>query len=308
MICGTYVVELNIRPRWRKYPDSTTKGSNLKVINWLLHPAVQAGVLPFVVTLIIAITLFRRFPAIGGVAPMLAFFLAVIMTYGLADVSLLWLRKIVAVSLIVFFLGVLLDRMEMNPHLLRSILFGSGVVAAAWVFASELMDMMERDPSNTVLVAIMVTFYPAWMTWGLGEIRYRSAVVYTAITLLGVGTGIAAVFAKAEFAAELALAIGFASGAGVYLTVMARWSFPSGLTMTMPAGITLGLLGAAAFFYAKLSPISMVAFSLIPLVLMIQPQDAMATMRGYLMWTAMLLCIAAVAVFLAYVGVIRGYI
>ena len=239
---------------------------------------------------------------------MLAFFLAVIMSYGLSDESLLWTRKIVAVSIIVFFLGVLLDRIEMHPNLLRSILFGSGMAAAAWIFTPELTAAMEQDPSNTLLMAIMVTFYPAWMTWGLGEIRFRPAAVYTAITLLGVGTGIAAVFAEAELAGELTLALGFASAAGMYLTVIAGWSYPAGLTMTMPAGMTLGLLGAAALFYAKLSPISMVAFSLIPFVLMIQPQESMVTIRGYLLWTALLLCIAVVAVFLAYVGVIRGYI
>lgn len=228
-------------------------------------------------------------------------------TYGLADVPLIWVRKVVAVGIIVFFLGLLLDRMEMRPNLLRSVLFGSGMVAAAWVFVPELKVMMDRNPSNTLLVAIMVTFYPAWLTWGLGEIRIRPIAVYTAITLLGVGTGIAAVFADAELAAELALALGIASGAGVYLTVVARWNLPSGLTITMPAGIILGLLGATAFFSARLSPISMVALSLIPFVLMVQPQEAMTTLRSYWLWTAMLLIITLVAVFLAYVGGMRGY-
>ena len=278
------------------------------MINWLLHPAVQAGVLPFVLALLIGILLLRRFPSFSSIAPMLAFFLAIVMTYGLGDESLLWVRKIVAISVIVFFLGMLLDKLEMHPNLVRSILLGSGLAAAAWIFAADLMTAMERNPSNTLLIAIMVSFYPAWMTWGLGEIRFRPAGAYTAITLIGVGTGITAVFARAEIAGELALALGFASAAALYLTVITRWNFPAGLTITMPAGITLGLLGAAAFFYAQLSPTSMVAFSLIPFVLMIQPQEAMVTMRGYLAWTALLLCIATVAVFLAYVGVMRGYL
>ena len=73
------------------------------MINWLLHPAVQAGVLPFILALVVGILLLRKFPSFSSIAPMLAFFLAIAMTYGLSDESLLWVRKIVAISVIVFF-------------------------------------------------------------------------------------------------------------------------------------------------------------------------------------------------------------
>ncbi|MEN8128991.1 MAG: hypothetical protein ABFS45_02085 [Pseudomonadota bacterium] len=275
------------------------------MIDWFLHPAVQAGVVPFLTSLVIAIALMRAAPSYSDIAPVIAFLIAHIIIYGVGDEALPWALKIIVISMLAAVLGLFLDRLEMHPNYLRSILWFIGMAGALWVFGPELKKM---DPSNALLMGIMLTFYPAWMTWGLSEIRFRPVQVYIGLTLLGLGTGIVAVLGGSELAGQLAFAIGFASGAGLYLSVIAKWDFPTGLAITLPAGIALGLLGVAALTYAMLSPISLVALALIPLVLLILSEDALDNMGGLLLWGGVLLSVVGVAVFLAYVGVIGGYI
>jgi hypothetical protein len=138
--------------------------------------------------------------------------------------------------------------------------------------------------------------------------RFRPIQVYSALTLLGLGTGVGAVFGKSLIVGQLALAMGFASGAVVYLIVIAKWNYPASFKITLPLGITIGLLGACALTFASFSPVSLVVLALIPLVFMVLSEDAMESAEGFLLWGGLALCITAVAVFLAYVGVIRGYI
>ncbi|MCP4407654.1 MAG: hypothetical protein GY807_07810 [Gammaproteobacteria bacterium] len=275
------------------------------MIDFFLHPAVQAGVFPFLASLVIAIALMRAVPSHSDIAPVIAFLIAHIIIYGVGDAASPWALKIIITCMLAAVLGLLLDRVEMHPNYLRSILWFIGMAGALWVFGPELKKM---DTSNIVLMGIMLTFYPAWMTWGLSEIRFRPVQVTIGLTLLGLGTGIAAVLGGAELAGQLAFAIGFAFGAALYLSVIAKWRFPSGLATTLPAGIAIGLLGVAALTYAMLSPISLVALAIIPLVLLILPEDALDNRGGLLLWGGLLLCVVGVGVFLAYVGGIGGYI
>ena len=83
-------------------------------------------------------------------------------------------------------MGLILDRVQIPVNQLRSILWGTGMIAALWVFLPALLDL---PVTEAILMGIMVTFYPAWVMWGLSEIQFRALGAYLAITSLGVGTG-----------------------------------------------------------------------------------------------------------------------
>lgn len=256
-------------------------------------------------TLALATLLMRVIPDFSDMAPVFAFLMALIIIYGAGDISLAWIQKIIVVCALAILLGALLDRVQMHPIYLGAILWLMGMAGGAWVLLPEFKDMNSRA---AILAGIMLTFYPAWMTWGMSELRFRPIQFYSAITLLGLGTGVGAVFGGSLLVGQLALAMGLASGAGVYLIVIAKWDYPASLKITLPLGLTLGLLGACALTYASFSPVSLVVLALIPLVLLVLSEDAMDSVGGFLLWGGIVLCIVAVAVFLAYVGVIRGYI
>jgi hypothetical protein len=256
-------------------------------------------------TLSLAMLLMRVKPGFSDLAPVIASFMALIIIYGAGDLPLAWIQKIIVIYLLAILLGALLDRVQMHPIYLGVILWLMGMTGGAWVLLPEFKEM---NSGAEMLTGIMLTCYPAWVTWGVSDLRFRPIQVYSALTLLGLGTGIGAVFGKSLLVGQLALAMGLASGAGVYLIVIAKWDYPASLKITLPSGITLGLLGACATTYASFSPISLVVLALIPLILLVLSEDAMDSAGGFLLWGGIGLCIIAVAVFLAYVGVIRGYI
>jgi hypothetical protein len=271
----------------------------------LIHPAIQAGIIPFLLTLALALLLTRVTPGFSDIAPVIAFLFALIVIYGAGNESLAWIQKTIVVCILAILLGALLERVQMHPIYLGAILWLMGMAGGAWVLLPQFKEM---NSSAAMLTGIMLTFYPAWLTWGVSEMRFRPIQVYSALTLLGLGTGIGAVFGRSLLVGQLALAMGFASGAIVYLIVVAKWDFPASYKITLPTGITIGLLGACALTYASFSPVSLVVLALIPLVFMVLPEDAMDSLGGFLLWIGLALGIAVVAVFLAYVGVIRGYI
>lgn len=275
------------------------------MIDLLIHPAIQAGVIPFLLTLALALLLMRMTPGFSDIAPLLAFLLALMVIFGASDASSPWIQKIVVVCILAILMGVLLDRVLIHPIYLGAILWLMGMAGGAWVLLPEFKEM---NSSAALLIGVMLTFYPAWLTWGVSEMRFRPIQAYSTLTLLGLGTGVGAVFGKSLLVGQLALAMGFASGAVVYLIIIANKDYPASFKITLPFGITIGLLGACALTYASFSPVSLVILALIPLVFMVLSEDAMDSVGGFLLWFGLALCVTIVSVFLAYVGVNRGYI
>lgn len=271
----------------------------------LFHPAIQAGISPFLLSLTLAILMMRLTPRISELAPILAFLVAFSIIYEADTETVAWVPKLVVICISATLLGSLLDRLQMHPIYLGIILWLLGMAGGAWVI---LPEFMARNSRAEMALGIVLSLYPAWTTWGMSKLRFRPIQAYSALTILGLGTGIGAVFGKSLLTGQFALAMGFASAIGIYLILIAKWEYPTSLKMTLPAGITLGVLGASASAYASFSPVSLVVLALIPLIFLILADDAMDSLGGFLFWSGLALVITAVAVFLAYVGVIRGYI
>ena len=273
-------------------------------MDWLQHPAFHSGAAPFLVALIIIQLLQRFLAGLVGLATVLAFLLSAVAVIWSNQMLLPSIYKILSVCIAMVFLGLVLDRFNIQIYQLRSVLWTTGMVAALWVFWPELVDM---PVPKAILMGIMATFYPAWMTWGLSEIHYRPIQAYVAITSLGVGTGVASVFGESAFVGQIALAMGFAATAGLFLNIVVKWPCPAGYVMIVPTGLTLGLLGISALVYAKLSPVSLVTLALIPLLLLIVPESTIQNRQGFTLFGILLLGIVLVAVYLAYLGASKGY-
>jgi hypothetical protein len=155
-------------------------------MDWLSQPAFHSGIFPFLVALLLSWFLKRFFPGLRGLAPIAAFFLASIIISATGQLSSEAFYKIFGICIAVTGMGLVLDRVEIPINQLRSVLWGTGMVAALWVY----LPVLEGRPiTEAILMAIMVTFYPAWVTWGLSEIQFRTLGAYLAITSLGVDGG-----------------------------------------------------------------------------------------------------------------------
>ena len=149
----------------------------------------------------------------------------------------------------------------------------------------------------------MAMLYTGWIVWGLSELRNRPISAYSALAFLGVGSGIAALFGVALIAGQLAMGLGFAAVAGLFVIFVVKWELRAGYLVTVPAALTLGLLGTEALIHAKLSPLSLVMLALIPLYLHFLTEDRMRTVFGFIQFSIVSLIIVALAAFLANKGV-----
>jgi hypothetical protein len=100
----------------------------------------------------------------------------------------------------------------------------------------------------------------------------------------------------------LAIGLGFAAFAGLFVKLIVGWELEAGYLVTVPASLTLGLLGTEALIHAKLSPLSLVLLALIPLYLHFLTEDRVRTVFGFVMINVVLLVITMSAAYLAHLG------
>jgi hypothetical protein len=272
------------------------------VMDWLSQPAFHSGIFPFLVALLLSMFLRRFSQGLRGLAPIAAFFIASTIISATGQISTEALYKIFGICIAVTGMGLVLDRVEIPINQVRSILWGTGMVSALWVFLPALVGM---PITEAILMGIMVTFYPAWVIWGLSEIQFRALGAYLAITSLGVGTGVAAVYGQATAVSQLSLAMGFAATSGLFLNQIKGCRYPAGYAMILPAGLTLGLLGTTALVSARLSPVSLVCLALIPLILLLIPERTLRHRVSFGLCGVLIIGIVAIAAFLAHVEVSR---
>jgi hypothetical protein len=225
----------------------------------LQHPAVQAGVAPLLVGLVVAAGLWRtRFAWFAAVA---AYATAVMLSTGLALQPLTAGRKVTLAVLVAPFIGAALDTWPRPPRWLWPALALLCGALAWWVFASLLA---QREGGDRVLVS-------------LGLLVFVAGLI--ALTLRLRGDGIAAGAAglagalSVGVAALLSASIGYfiggvamAAGAGALLAlqfVLNRAQAP-GCTGTLPLGIALALFASASVLLAQLQWYLLPLLALVP--------------------------------------------
>lgn len=230
----------------------------------LNHPAVQGGVAPFIVGLIVA-ALFAPV-RLAGLAALAGFAVTVYLVGAFNFVPLTATRKIVLVSLVAAIVGVGVD-LAFKPTrasgAVLGLLFGA---AAIWVFWSVLAqkptnEMLIRGGGVAALVAWMVAVFHA-----LGDKPVRAGA---AGLCLGLGVGMAAILAASASFGQYGMAVGAACGGFLLVQMIRGKIIAAGATLTVTAGVSLGLIASGAMMLAELPWLTLPVLALVPLAALI---------------------------------------
>jgi hypothetical protein len=228
---------------------------------FLEHPAVQAGVAPFVVGLVVALLLGRA--RLGGLAAVAGFATAVGLVAGFTFSPLTATRKIVLLTLAAPIVGIVLDLAWKDARSRAWVLAALAAIAALWVF----WPVLAQKPMSTALLlgatAVIVT---AWLVgYSDAALATRPVECGAAALLLGLGAGVLCIFGASASLGVYAIALG--AGAGGYLLVMMIMNrmLHAGATLALGAALAAGLLVSATMILAQLQWYAVAIFALTPL-------------------------------------------
>jgi len=217
-----------------------------KLQELLLHPAVQAGLAPFLAALVAAELLQR--PRLSGLAIIAGFAATVYLASDFNFYPLTATRKIVLAGLSGAALAVLLDLIRLRW--LGWLLAVLGGAAAIWT----AQRILQQQESPQVLQwGAACAAYVAFLVWGmdklleLGPIRAASAG-----TALGFGTGAAALVGASALLGQFGLALGSAAAAHLMIQFFTNQTLSAGRVFAFPLALISGLTGCIAVLSARL--------------------------------------------------------
>jgi hypothetical protein len=240
------------------------------VNGWLDNPAVQAGIVPLAVALVVGLLLARtRFLAAGVVAG-LAILLA--LTIGFALEPMTSVRKLIVVTFAAGALALVLEAAGVAAR--RSIvgaIAGVGGLASVWI----VLRVLQQKETGPALVA------------GLGAAVFVGAVVAAALacaadplrgsvigTCLGWGSGALAVLGASALLGQIGIALGTACAALALAQMLRGGPAPAGWTTALPAGLGAALVGVGAVVTGELRWYFLLPLLLVPFAVRLVPGAA----------------------------------
>lgn len=257
------------------------------------HPAVQAGVAPFLAALLSA-GLLRRF-SLSGLSIIAGFAL---MLYLASDFTLLPFtapRKIVLLGLLGAALGVLPGSFQ--PRWLGSLLPVLGGAAAIWT-AQRILQ--QHPPAVALLWGTGCAAYVALLVGAMDSLRNSSERAAPAAAALGIGTGGAALVGASALLGQFGLAVGSAALAWLLIHMISGRALPAGRVFTLPVALLAGLTGCIAVLSAELPWYALPALAAIPLVARWTPLPAWPLPVRTLLCALPAFACAALAVFITW--------
>ncbi len=229
----------------------------------LTNPAVQGGIAPFFIALVIA-GLFYRINILAGLAIAAGFITTVMLTTGIAFEPLTSTRKITLLVMIIPFLAIALQLIDKyNDFTIRFFhIFASAAVL--WV----LWPVISNNPSiEMFFLTLSYIVYAAWMMKVFLLMNEQPAIVTsTAVTGVGIAIGGSALIGASALLGQLGLALGAAGGAFLFVQLIRKSDEDSGLTLTMTSAMIAALVLPAAIEYAQVPWIVLPIIAIIPLL------------------------------------------
>jgi hypothetical protein len=229
----------------------------------LAHPAVQGGVAPFVVALILVLVLqpFR----LAGLAVAVAFVASMwLANSGLQFTPLTALRKILLVGTAAPLVGVLVDFAFKPTRLGSAILAAAAGAAALWVF----WPIIAAKPPHEAWLRGGTAVLAAALSVGIAQACLAGDPVRAGASGLafGLGVGFAAILGATLTYGIYGTAVGAASGAFLLPQMIRGRTGAAGATFLLPAMLIAALVGGGAVLLAELQWYCLALLALIPLV------------------------------------------
>jgi len=225
----------------------------------LRNPAVQSSAVPFLAALIAAALLFQV--RLEGLAAIAGFLAAVALIGNFALEPLTATRKIVIVGTAAALLGAMSD-LAFKPTRfggsLLGLIFG---IAALWVFGTVLR---QKLPAEAVLIGAGVVALTVWLVAASVALQHDPARAGANGLMLGLGTGISAVFGASALIGQYGMALGAACGAFLVLLWILGPRVGAGHALTLTTSVLSALLAAGAVLLAQLHPLAVAPLALVP--------------------------------------------
>ncbi len=227
----------------------------------LNHPAVQAGVAPFLAALIAA-KLFQRI-GYSGLAIIAGFLITVYMVSGFAIEPLTAPRKIILLGMLSALLGLLPLHRLVKLIPLSMLLPALGGAAAIWTVQRILR---QQTLPEMLLWGAACAAYVAVLVWGMGKLAHDPPRAAAAATALGIGTGGAALVGASALLGQFSLALGAAAAAHWLIQILTNRTLSTGHVFTLPTAVIAGTVGCVAVLSASLPWYALAILAGIPIV------------------------------------------
>lgn len=268
--------------------------TEVKLQELLNHPAVQAGLTPFLVALI-TVELFQRIK-LSGLAIIAGFAVTVYLASDFTIEPLTSARKIVLLGLLSALLAVLLT-------LLQARWFGwllpvLGGAAAIWTVQRILQ---QQAPQVVLLWGAGCAAYVAILVWSMDMLSDRDPLrAASAATALGIGTGGAALVGASALLGQFGLALGSAAAAHLLIQMISNKPAPAGRIFTLPLAVIAGLTGCVAVLSARLPWYALPILAAVPLAAWLVPLPGRSVRIQGVLLSILTFALAGVAIFVAW--------
>lgn len=258
-------------------------------------PLFQSALLPFVVSLILALILRPHGWVWAGLSAVAGFAATVYLLTDFRFFPLSSHRKILLLGGGAVLLGLLLDFLPWR-RLASGVLFIAAVAAALWLVWPRFRFM---EGWQLWALAVAGPAYVAWLVVGCETLRQKSLQADSVVFALALGTGLSALLGATALYGQLASAIAAAVGARLLLQFLNK-PVVAGSIMLVPLVAVNALLGLGAVVYAKLPWYSLLLLALIPLLMRV-PLSATMPRSLLTVVTVLIACVpAALAIFLTW--------
>ena len=258
----------------------------------LQNPAIQSGILPFIVALLSLIILRPLGWYWACLALVIAFYCGVYFVVGFQITPLTSTRKIILLGMVATILGLILDTLPINRRNLIILITVLSAGASLWL----LWPILSRKEGMMLWLTVIgaLTYVPL-MTALVERNRLAQPAIYAGIFAMGIGTGLSALLGASALLGQLGSSIGAATGAFILLALVNK-PVPAGTTFTFPAALLCGLIGVSAVAYAQLPWYSLLMITAIPLILNIPLPPKLSKPKQLLIMCALTMALAIAAI------------
>lgn len=253
---------------------------------WFYHPLVQAGVAPFIVSLIVAFAASRLLPKASGLSLIAGFLVAAGMISGLSLVPQTATDKLVLVGAVGALLGFFADAKSFRITPFLPVLLIPFAAATIWLLWPVLV---RKDIVDSFILIAALSVFATLMTGFMSTYADRPGHSYFSAVAMSFGLAASAYFADDGLIALLAAALGAAAlGAATPITIAwipafrtkAGMAIPSieqaiesGQAVALATGFLVSLLTVIAKVHADLPWASVIALLCVPLIALFSPTN-----------------------------------